>query len=96
MNMDYTSDSDLSDDTRDLVDRGLASVKRKRRTHTTQQDGVLGRTLDSNMDTFNARHPLGRIVPIGETSTHGLSRTGVETVISQNHNIIITRYAKIK
>jgi len=55
--MDYTSDSDLSDDTRDLVDRGLASVKRKRRMHTTQPDGVLGRTLDSNMDTFNVQHP---------------------------------------
>jgi len=84
--MDYTSDSDLSEDTRDLVDRCLASVKRKRRTHTQQSEGVLGRNLDSNMDTFNVRHPLGRIVPIGDTSTHGPSMTGVETVISQNHN----------
>jgi len=77
MNTDYTSDSDLSEDTRDLVDRGLASVKRKRRTFTI---------LDSNMDTSNVRHPSGRIVPIGDTSTHGLTMTDVETVISQNHN----------
>jgi len=90
--MDYTSDSDLSDDTRDLVNRGLASVRRKRRTHVTQTDGVHGRALDSIMDTSNVRHPLGRIVSIGDISTHGLSMTGVETVISQNHNSYTFEY----
>jgi len=40
------------------------------------------------MDTSNVRHPLGRIVPIGDTLTHGLAMTGVEPVISQNHNIL--------
>jgi len=84
--MEYTSDSDLSDDTRDLVKRGLASVKRKRRIVTTQSDDVHDRFLDSNMDTSNVRHPSWRGVSIGDTSTHGLAATGVETANSQNHN----------
>jgi len=32
MNTEYTSDSDVSDGTRDLVRQGLASVKRKKIT----------------------------------------------------------------
>jgi len=59
MNMEYTSDSDLSEDTRDLVSRGLASIKRKRRMTTMQSDGVHERFSDSNMDTSNVRHPQG-------------------------------------
>jgi len=86
--MEYTSDSDLSDDTRDSVSRGFASVKRKRRMATTQSDGVRERFTDSNMDTSNVRHPSGRGVSIGDTSTHGLAAAGVETAISQNYNII--------
>jgi len=84
--MDYTSDSDLSDDTRDLVSRGLASVKRKRRIVTTQSDGVHDRFSESNMDTSNVRHPSWCGVSIGDTSTHGLATASVETAISQKHN----------
>jgi len=62
MATDYTSDSDLSDETRELVNRGLASVKRKRRTSTAQLDDARGRFMDSNMDTSNVRHPSGRVV----------------------------------
>jgi len=85
--MEYTSDSDLSDDTRDLVSRGLAIVKRKRRTVTTQADGEQERFLDSNMDTFNVRHPSRRGASIGDTSTHGPAIAGNETASSQNQNI---------
>jgi len=85
--MEYTSDSDLSDDTRDLVSRGLASVKRKRRILRTQSDGVRERFSDSNMETSNVRHPSWRGVSIGDNSTHGLAAAGVETAINQNHNI---------
>jgi len=59
MNMEYTSDSDLSKDTRDLVSRGLASVKRKRRMTTMQSDGVHERFSDSNMDT--SKFPMSDI-----------------------------------
>jgi len=84
--MEYTSDSDLSDDTRNLMSRGLASKERKRRIVATQSDGVRDRFSDSNMDTSNVRHPSWRGVSIGDTSTHGLATAGVETAISQNHN----------
>jgi len=87
--MEYTSDSDLSEDTRDLVSQGLASVKRKRRIVMTQSDGVCERFPDSNMDISSVRHPSCCGVSIGETSTHGLVKTGIETVISQNHNSIL-------
>jgi len=85
--MEYTSASDLSEDTRDLVSQGLANVKRKRKTVTAQSDGVHERFLDPNMDIFSVRHPSRREVSIGDTSTHGLATTGRETIISQNHNI---------
>jgi len=92
--MEYTSDSDLSDDTRELVSRGLASVKRKRRMITMQLEGVQERFLDSNMDTSNVRHLSGRGVAIGDTSTHGLAAAGVETANSQNHNSYISFFCK--
>jgi len=84
--MEYTSDSDLSDDTRDLVRRGLASVKRKRRILTMQSDDVRDRFLDSNMNTSNVCHLSRRTVSIGDTSTHGLTTAGDETANSQNQN----------
>jgi len=84
--MEYTSDSDLSEDTRDLVSQGLASVKRKRKIVTTQSDGVRERFPDSNMDISSVRHPSRRGVSIGDTWTHGLATAGAETAISQNHN----------
>jgi len=84
--MDYTSDSDLSDDTRELVNQGLASVKRKRRVNITQTAGGYDRFSDSIMDTSNVRHPSRREASIGDTSTHGLLTAGAEIAISQNHN----------
>jgi len=86
--MEYTSDSDLSDDTRELVSRGLASVRRKRRMPTTQSDDVHERFLVSNMDTSSVRHPSRRGVSFGDTSIHGLAVADVETANSQNHNIV--------
>jgi len=75
--------------TQDLVSRGLASVRRKRRIVTTQSDDVRDRFSDSNMDTSNVRHPSGRGVSIGDASTHGLATAGVEPAICQNHNIYV-------
>jgi len=94
--MEYTSDSDLSEGTRDLVSQGLASVKRKWRAIASQQEGVRERLSDSNMDISSVRHPSWREASIGDTSTHGLATTGRETVISQNYNTIIIVSNKIK
>jgi len=85
--MEYTSDSDLSEDTCELVRRGLATVRRKRRIPTTQFDSVQERFLVSNMDTSNVRHPSRRGVSFGDTSIHGLAVADGETAINQNHNI---------
>jgi len=85
--MEYTSDSDLSKDTRGLVSQGLANVKRKRKTVTAQPENVQDRFSESNMDISSVRHPSWRGISNGETSTRGLATTVKETFISQNHNI---------
>jgi len=70
--MDYTSDSDISDDTRDLVSQGLASVKRKRFSTASQIEHERDRVSVPNIDTSNVRSPLQREVANVDTSTHGL------------------------
>jgi len=80
--MEYTSDSDVSEETRDLVSQGLASVNRKRITVAVQSDGVRERFLDSNMDIPSVQHPSWRGALNGDTLTHGLGTTGIETVTS--------------
>jgi len=71
MNMEYTSDSDVSKDTRDLVWQGLASVKRKRVTVALQPEHPHERISVSNMDTSHIRHPLCQDGLIVATSIHG-------------------------
>jgi len=76
----------LSDDTREFVNQGLASVKRKRRINIVTMAGVQDRFSDSIMDTSNVRHPSRREASIGDTSTHGVLTAGAGTAISQKHN----------
>jgi len=85
--MDYTSDSDVSEDTRELVNQGLASVKRKRRINVTQTAGAHERILGSITDTSNVRYPSRRKASIGDTWTQGMLTASAEVAISQNHNI---------
>jgi len=87
--MDYTSDSDVSEDTRELVRQGLASVKRKRVAITSQPERTRERTLVPNMDPSQIRHPLRDERVIGASSTQGLNQIEVEIVQDQNHNNII-------
>jgi len=86
MNTEYTSDSDLSDDTRDLVHQGLTSVKRKRVREPLQIERPLERPSISNMDTSHIRHPLCQNGLIGVVSTHGLSSVIREIGNEQNYN----------
>jgi len=58
--MDFTSDSDISEDTRDLVSQGLASVKRKRFSKASQVERERDRVSVPNMETSNVRSPLRR------------------------------------
>jgi len=84
--MDYISDSDISDDTRDLVSQGLASVKRRRSSTTSQIVHERDRVSVPNMDTSNVRSPLRREAVNDETSTHGLFSARREIVNGQNRN----------
>jgi len=86
--MDYTSDSDVSENTRDLVSQGLASVKRKRFSTASQPGRIRESVSVPNMDTCNVRSPLWREAAIGETSIHGLVSTDREIGNGQNHNNI--------
>jgi len=85
--MDYTSDSDVSENTRELVSQGLASVKRKRLNIASQSESVRERPSVSNMGISSVRHPLRRKESNGDISTHGLDPTYREIVNGQNHNI---------
>jgi len=87
--MDYTSDSDISEGTRDLVRQGLASVKRRRTTTRNQRERPRERTSVTNMDPSQIRHPLREERVIGASSTQGLNLIEVEIVQAQNHNNII-------
>jgi len=85
--MDYTSDSDISEDTKDLVSQGLASVKRKRLITASYTGRIRERISVPNMDTSNVRSPLWREAATGDTSIHGLVSTDRKIVNGQIHNI---------
>jgi len=85
--MEYTSDSDISEDTQELVRQGLASVKRKRMITQSPPKLLSERLLVSNMDTSNIWHPLCQEGPNGVTSTHGFNIASTEMAIERNHNI---------
>jgi len=87
--MDYTSDSDLSEDTRDLVNQGLASVKRKRVTTVPHPERIPERLSVVNMDTSNIRYPLCHEGTNGISSTHGQGVAGRGIANGRNHNTIL-------
>jgi len=88
---DYTSDSDISEDTRELVRQGLASVKRKRLI-ATSRIGRLREQVPVHMDIPSVRSQLRREAVNGDTSTHGNVTSDREISNAQNHNIYIYIY----
>jgi len=87
--MEYTSDSDVSDDTHELVRQGLATVKRKRVRTALRTERTRERLSVPNMDTSQLRHLLRHDGTNGATSTHGLNLIEGETSQGQNHNRIV-------
>jgi len=85
--MEYTSDSDFSDDTRDLVQQSLATVKRKRVTGVLQSERIRNRPFVPNMDISHIQHPLHPEGLNGATLTHGLDLFGRKSANGQNYNI---------
>jgi len=84
--MEYTNDSDVIDDTRDLAQQGLATVKRKRLTAALQTERLRERLSVPNMDISHILHPLCLDGLIGATSIHGLNSVEREIANGQNYN----------
>jgi len=84
--MEYTSDSDVSEDTRELVRQGLASVKRRRVMTTVPAKRPRERTSVPNMDPSQIRHPLRGERVNDASSTQGLNLIEGKKVKDQNHN----------
>jgi len=78
--IDYTSDSDISEDTKDLVSQGLASFKRRRLITASYPGRIRERVSVSNMDTSNVRSPMWREAATGDTSIHGLVSTDTHSL----------------
>jgi len=89
--MEYTSDSDVSEDIKELVDQGFTSVRRKRIKVVTKVDGVRERRSVPS-PTSSVRHQVWPEEPIDDTSTHGLNPIMKEIVTGQNYNTIIMSY----
>jgi len=87
--MDYTSDSDISEDTQELVRQGLASVKGKRMPTSIRPERPHERQTVSNTDTSSIRHPLYQEGLNGVSSTHGVNIANREIAIERNHNNIL-------
>jgi len=87
--MDYTSDSDDSDDTRELIEQGLASARRRRVTITPQSDNVRDRASVHDMDISSVRHPSSRDASNGDAPIHSLTPTCRGPVGGQVHNSLI-------
>jgi len=84
--MESPYDSDMSDDTRDLVEQGLAINRRKYSSRADYKTDEQGLAPSRDMDISSVRLPPIVGVLLGEPSTRGLHLTGVENVVGQNRN----------
>jgi len=84
--MESSCDSDMSEETRDLVRRGLASDRRRRggRTELGIERQRLGPNRD--MNTQSVRLPPAHVVQAEEPSARGLILTLPQDVRGQNYN----------
>jgi len=85
--MDYTSDSDVSEDTRDLVNQGLASARRKRTNVRSNLDSIIQRRLVPSTDTPSVRHQSWTETLNDAASTRELDPLIRIVNTNQNHNI---------
>jgi len=94
--MESPYDSDVSEDPRDLIARGLATDTRKYSSRA--ELGTVERELapTRNMNTSYVRLPHAHIVQAEEPSALGLNMTSVENVKGQNHNNKIEETANIQ
>jgi len=84
--MESPYDSDVSEDTRDLIARGLATDIRR---YSSQAElGMYDRDIapSRHMNTSYVRLPPAQIVQVGEPSARGLDEISGEDVRGQIHN----------
>jgi len=80
--MESRYDSDPSDDTRDLVERGLAINRRKYISRAEYKTDEQGLAPKRDMDISSVRLLLAFGIPPEGPSTRGLSLTGVENIVN--------------
>jgi len=93
--MESPYDSDVSEDTRDLITRGLATDIRKYSSRAKL--GMVERDLAPicDMNTSYVCFPPVHVVQAEEPSARGLNVISVENVKGQNHNSIKARLNEI-
>jgi len=86
--MESSCDSDMSEETRDLVRRGLGSDRKRRTGRADLSTDNRRLAPNRDMNTLYVRFPPAHIVQAEETSARGLNLTVLENVRGQNYNII--------
>jgi len=86
--MEYQYDSDISEDTRDLISQGLATDTRKYRMRPEVGNSERDIPLLRDMNASHVRLPLSQIVSMEKPSARGLSTLCERNVVGQNYNII--------
>jgi len=89
--MDSPYDSDMREDTRELVEQGLVINHRKYSSRAERTSSDRGLAPTRNMDTSSVHYPLTQIVSAGTTSTQGLTPVCRNIVSGQNRNNVTKR-----
>jgi len=93
--MESSCDSDMSEETRDLVRRGLASDRKRRSGRADLCTDNQRLAPNRDMNTLYVRLPPAHVVQAEEPSARGLNLTVLENVRGQNYNnISIFAYSK--
>jgi len=82
-------DSDMSEDTRELVEQGLAISRRNRGSRAEQPLEVRVMAPTRNMDISNVRYPPTSSASAGTTLTQKTAPVACESVAGASRNIYI-------
>jgi len=94
--MEYQYDSDISEDTRDLISQGLATDTRKYRMQPEVGSGERDIPPHRDMNAIHVRLPPSQIVSMEEPSARGLNTNYERNVVGQIHNTNIHNYDLLK
>jgi len=85
--MESPYDSDMSDDTRELVEQGLAISHRNHSSRAERLSNDRGLAPTRNTDTFNVGYPVTLSASAGTTSTHRPAPVACESVAGAGRKI---------